>query len=137
LGAAHTSPQQRITGSQGKKVACYEEAHRDRLVNGPTLGVRFPNAKLNTLRTAAELIEHYLGRARVHGVVSVESADRIERAILVVDTIILNLDPVLILDPISGHAVIFPRSIDLENFAGRRLGGHAARACLIETLPTF
>jgi hypothetical protein len=41
-----------------------------------------------------------------------EPADRIERAILVVDTNILNLDPVLILDPIFGHGLISPRSID-------------------------
>jgi hypothetical protein len=54
-------------------------------VQGPTLGVRFPKAKLNTLSTAAELVEHHPGRARVHGVVPVEPADRIERAILVVD----------------------------------------------------
>jgi hypothetical protein len=62
-------------------------------VHGPTLGVRFPKAKLNTLSTAAELVEHHSGRARVHGVVPIEPADRRKRAILVVDTNILNLDP--------------------------------------------
>src|SRR5450759_567943 len=48
----------------------------------------------------------------MHGVVPKEPADRIERAIHVVDTIILALDPVLILDPIFGHGLISPRSID-------------------------
>ena len=63
-----------------------------RLVHGLTLGVRFPKAKLNTPSTAAELVEHHRGLAPVHGVVPKEPADRIERAIGVVDTDILNLD---------------------------------------------
>jgi len=81
-----------------------------RFLPDPTLGVRFPKAKLNTLSTAAELVEHHPDRAGVHGVVPKEPADRIERAILVVDTNILDLDPVL--DPIFGHGLICPRSID-------------------------
>jgi hypothetical protein len=106
-----------------------------RLAHGPTLGVRFPKAKPNTPSTAAELVEHHPGRARVHGVVPVEPADRIERSILVVDTIIINLDPVLILDPISGNGQI--SRARLRNFARRRRGGRAARVCLIETPPTL
>jgi hypothetical protein len=42
----------------------------------------------------------------------IESSDRIERAILVVDTNIVNPDPVLILASIFGHGLIFSRSID-------------------------
>jgi hypothetical protein len=80
-----------------------------------TLGVRFLKAKLNTPSAATELVEHRPGQL-VHGAVSKEPADRIERAILVVDTIIINLDPVLTLDSMAGHGLIFP------------LGGHAARA---------
>jgi hypothetical protein len=83
-----------------------------RLLHGATLGVRFPKAKLNTLSTAAELVEHHPGCARVHGVVPIEPADRIERAILVVDTFILALDPVVIPDPIFGHGPIAAHSID-------------------------
>ncbi len=41
------------------------------LVHGLTLGVRFPKAKLNTASTAAELVEHHPGCARVHGVVPI------------------------------------------------------------------
>src|ERR1039458_4861652 len=63
-----------------------------RLVHGLTLGVRFPKAKLNAPSTTAELVEHHSGRAGVHGVVPKEPADRIGRAIHVVDIIILNLD---------------------------------------------
>jgi len=66
----------------------------------------FQKPSLTHFRTAAELVEHHPGRARVHGVVPVESADRIEREILVVDAIILYFDPVLILDPIFGHGLI-------------------------------
>src|ERR1035437_2381159 len=56
------------------------------------LGVQFPTTKLNTTSTAAELVEYHPGRAGVHGVVPKEPADRIGRAIYVVDIIILNLD---------------------------------------------
>src|ERR1039458_6992555 len=56
------------------------------------LGVQFPKTKLNTTSTAAELVEYHPGRAGVHGVVPKEPADRIGRAIHVVDAIILNLD---------------------------------------------
>ena len=75
------------------------------LVRDPTLGVRFPKAKLNTPSTAAELVEHHSGRSHVHGVVPKASADRIERAILLVDTNILNLDLVLIIDLIFGRGL--------------------------------
>jgi hypothetical protein len=49
----------------------------------------------------------------VHGVVPIEPAKRVECAIYVVDTIILNLDQVAILDPIFDHSLIFPRSVDI------------------------
>lgn len=68
------------------------------------LDVRFPKSKLHTVSTATELVERHPGCARVHGVVPKEAADRIEHAIHVVDTVILNVDPVAaILDPIFGH----------------------------------
>ncbi len=51
--------------------------------------------------TATELVEHHLDRARMHGAVPIEPADRIERAIHVVDTIILNLDRVAVRYSIS------------------------------------
>jgi len=47
----------------------------------------------------------------MHGVVPIEPAER-ARAILVVDTFILALDPVVILDPIFGHGPNSLRSID-------------------------
>src|ERR1039458_7298441 len=66
------------------------------------LGVRFPKAALYTVSTAAELVEHHPGRARVHGIVPVKPAHRIGSAIHVVD-IIIHDDRVAILDPIFGH----------------------------------
>ena len=81
---------------------------RRRLVS---LGVWFPPAKLNTLSTTPELVEHHWGRARVHRIVPKKAAHGIERAIDVVDTII-NPDLVAILDPIFGHGLICPRSIE-------------------------
>jgi hypothetical protein len=48
----------------------------------------------------------------VHGIVPIEPPDGIERAIYVVDTIILNLYRVTILDLIFAHGLIAPRSID-------------------------
>jgi hypothetical protein len=83
------------------------DAHRE--VAG--LGVWFPEAKFNTLRAAAELVEHHARRARVHGVVPKEPAHRIMCAILVVDTNIINPDLVLIVAPIFGHGRI-SRAID-------------------------
>jgi hypothetical protein len=75
------------------------------------LCVRFPKAKPDTLRTAAELVEHHRGRARVHRVVPVKSAYGIERTIYVVDTII-NPHLIAILDPIFCHGLICPRKIE-------------------------
>jgi hypothetical protein len=43
---------------------------------------------------------------------SVEAADRIERAIGVVNAIILSSDPVVILAPMFGHGFKPPRTID-------------------------
>jgi hypothetical protein len=74
------------------------------------LGVWFPKAKLDALCAAAELVEHHPGRARMHGVVPKEPADRIECAILVVDTNIINPDPVLIL--LRSSVMVSSRSID-------------------------
>ncbi len=68
--------------------------------------------RVNTPSTAAELVEHHPGRARVHGIVPIEPAKRIERAIHVVNTIILNNDWVAILYLIFGHGLISPCSID-------------------------
>ena len=76
--------------------------------HGPTLGVRFPKAKLDTPSAAAELVEHHPDRASVHGVVPIEPADRIKCTIDVVDTIIRDLDPVVIFDPINNHGLISP-----------------------------
>jgi hypothetical protein len=64
--------------------------------------------KLHAVSTAAELVEHHPGRAGVHAVVSVEAAKRIESAIHDVDTIVLNLDRIAILDLIFGHVSILP-----------------------------
>jgi hypothetical protein len=61
------------------------DAHRE--VAG--LGVWFPEAKFNTLRAAAELVEQHAGCARMRGIMPMESTDRIGRAILVVDTNII------------------------------------------------
>jgi hypothetical protein len=58
--------------------------------------------------TAAELVEHHPGRASVHGIVPIETAKRIERAIQAVDTIIRNHDRVAIHYPIFGHGLISP-----------------------------
>jgi hypothetical protein len=81
------------------------------------LSVRFPEAKCNTLSTATELIERHPSCARMHGVMPIEPTDRIERAILVVDTNIIDPDPVLILAPIYGHDRI-SRSIHSAVSAG-------------------
>jgi hypothetical protein len=75
------------------------------------LSVWFPEAKFDTLRAAAELVAHHAGCARMHGIMPIESTDRIERAILVVDTNIINPDVVFILAPIFGHSRI-SRTID-------------------------
>ena len=53
------------------------------------LGVRFPEAKPHTVSTAPELVEHHPDGARVHAVVPIEPAKRIERAIHIVDFIAL------------------------------------------------
>jgi hypothetical protein len=45
------------------------------------LGVRFPLSVLDTVGTATKLVEHHRDRARVHVIVPVEAAKRIERAI--------------------------------------------------------
>src|ERR1700704_5337013 len=68
-----------------------------------SLGVRFPKSELNTVSTATKLVEHHRNRARVHVVVPIVPAKRIERSIHVVDTTIVNLDGVAILNPIFGH----------------------------------
>jgi hypothetical protein len=60
-------------------------------------------SELNTVSTATELVEHHRDRPRVHVVVPIEPAKRIERAIHVVDAIILNLDGGAVLNPIFGH----------------------------------
>lgn len=44
------------------------------------------------MSTTPELVEHHPGRARVHSIVPKEPTDRIEHAIQIVDTIILNLN---------------------------------------------
>jgi hypothetical protein len=75
------------------------------------LGVRLPKAKLNAPRTAPERVEHHRAPAIVHRDVSIPSADGIERAINIVDTII-NANPVAIFDPIFGHGLICLRTID-------------------------
>ena len=62
------------------------------MVKHRRLDVRFPKAKLDTPSTAAELVEYHRGRASVHRVVPIEPAERIERAIHVVDTTTLNHD---------------------------------------------
>jgi hypothetical protein len=83
-----------------------------------SLGVWFPPTKLNTLSTTPKLVEHYSGLARVHRVVPKKPAYGIERTIYVVDTII-NVDEVAILDPIFGHGLTCPRSIEpLSRSAG-------------------
>lgn len=71
-----------------------------------TLSVRSPKAKFNTPSTAAVLVEHHRGRARVHGVVPIEPAHRIESAIHFVDTNITDHDRGVILGPIFGHGLI-------------------------------
>jgi hypothetical protein len=75
------------------------------------LSVWFPESKLDALSTPAELVEHHTGCASMHGIVPIESTDRIVRAILVVDTNIINPDAVFILAPIFGHGRI-SRTID-------------------------
>ena len=74
--------------------------------NTRRLDVGSPKAKFNTANTAAELVEHHRGRARVHSVVPIEPAKRIERAIPAVDTIIRDHDRVVIVYPVFGHDVI-------------------------------
>jgi|tagenome__1003787_1003787.scaffolds.fasta_scaffold20657823_2 hypothetical protein len=67
------------------------------------LGVRHPKSELNTISTAAELVEHHPGRARVHGDMPIKPTDRIKRGILLIDRNIIGLYPVLILDLIFGY----------------------------------
>lgn len=104
-------------GSSGESL---EHQHECRPLHSPTLGVQLPKAKLRTLGTAAELIKHHSGRARVHGVVPKESPYRIERAILIVDANIINLDPVPNPDPIFRHGPISLSSINLPCISRQR-----------------
>ncbi|MGH6741321.1 MAG: hypothetical protein ACREDY_20255, partial [Bradyrhizobium sp.] len=99
-----------------------------------SLGVWFPPTKLNTLGTAAERVEHHLGRARVHRIVSIEPAHGIECAIHVVDTII-NPDLIAIPDPIFGHGLICPpHSFEQSGPSSRSAGNydHVAPAPLTQ-----
>ena len=75
------------------------------------LGVRPPEAKLDTLRTAPERVEHHRNAAIVHPEVSIEPAHGIGRTINIIDTIV-DPDLVAIFDPIFGHGLICPRTIE-------------------------
>jgi hypothetical protein len=91
----------------------------DKQSNTEGLGVWFPKAKLNAPSTAAELVEHHPGRARVHVVVPIEPAHRIGTAIHVVDKIITDHDRGVILGPIYVQGPTSLRSIVRVIFAVR------------------
>src|ERR1700683_5301370 len=71
---------------------------------GMTLGVRFPLSVLDAVSTATKLVEHHRDRTRVHVIVSVVAAKRIERAVDVVNIGIRNFVRITVLDSILGHA---------------------------------
>lgn len=89
-----------------------------KLLHGPTLSVRFPEAKCNTLSTATELVEHHPGCAPMHSIMPIEPTNRIERAIQVVDANVINTNLVPVFIPISGRGLTRALLIDQDPSPG-------------------
>src|SRR5712671_4383103 len=92
--------------------------------------------------TATELVEHHRDRVRVHVVVPVEAAKRIERAIYVVDKIIRNLDWVALINSIFGHGYCpqygqQPGVFRLATCTTAHFRSRSSTASTLVTLPSF